>query len=138
MTVFLGLKHGYARPASLTLPELRLIGFVPAFDKPKPGLFSDDDRRIFDMMGGSLYQGHGSPWLHTVRKPGGDPKGDSVWGPGWTSDQLIRVDIVFKPDSAMTMDYVVRVRDHRGILHDMGLQAPPGEIVMFMPTVYMP
>ena len=61
---------------------------------PEPGLFTDDDRRIFDMMGGSLYQGHGSPWLHTVRKPGGDPKGDSVWGPGWTSDQLIRIDIV--------------------------------------------
>jgi len=70
------------------------IQLPPPPTAPEPGLFSDDDRRIFDMMGGSLYQGHGSPWLHTVRKPGGDPKGDSVWGPGWTSDQLIRIDIV--------------------------------------------
>ena len=46
LTVFLGLKHGYARPANLTLPELRLIGFVSAFDKPKPGLFSDDPKTV--------------------------------------------------------------------------------------------
>lgn len=51
---------------------------------------------------------------------------------------LIRIDLVFKPDHHMTMDYVVRVRDHRGILHDKGLAAPMGEVTQFMPAVYAP
>ena len=51
---------------------------------------------------------------------------------------IVRVDLVFKPDRHMVLDYTVRVRDHRGILHDMGLSAPPNQIVTFMPAVYMP
>jgi hypothetical protein len=30
------------------------------------------------------------------------------------------------------------VRDHRGLIHDKGLSAPPNEIVMFMPATYAP
>lgn len=51
---------------------------------------------------------------------------------------MIRVDLVFKPDTHMVLDYTVRVRDHRNILHDMGLAAPSGEIVMFAPAIYAP
>jgi hypothetical protein len=51
---------------------------------------------------------------------------------------LIRIDLVFKPDRHMVLDYTVRVRDHRAILHDMGLAAPAGEIVTFMPMIYAP
>lgn len=51
---------------------------------------------------------------------------------------IVRIDLVFHPDHHMVLDYTVRVRDHRGILHDMGLAAPPSQIVMFTPTVYMP
>ncbi len=66
------------------------VQLPPSPNAPEPGLFTGDDRRIFDMMGGSLYQGHGHPWMHTVRKPGGGP--DAVWGPGWTSDYLVKID----------------------------------------------
>jgi hypothetical protein len=51
---------------------------------------------------------------------------------------IVRVDLVFEPDRHMVLDYTVRVRDHRGILHDHGVDAPADEIVTFQPTVYMP
>jgi hypothetical protein len=51
---------------------------------------------------------------------------------------IIEVDLVFKPDHHMVLDYTVRVRDHRGIVHDMGLSAPASQIVMFTPTTYAP
>src|SRR5439155_16861733 len=57
VTVFLGLKQRYARPANLTLPELRLVGLVSAFDKPKPGLLSGDSKtlpRVDDKMPGRV------------------------------------------------------------------------------------
>jgi hypothetical protein len=51
---------------------------------------------------------------------------------------IIRIDLVFKPDHHMVLDYTVRVRDHRNLLHDKGLAAPPNQIVMFMPATYAP
>jgi hypothetical protein len=51
---------------------------------------------------------------------------------------IIRVDLVFKPDHHMVLDYTVRVRDHRGIIHDMGLSAPKSQVVQFMPAIYAP
>lgn len=53
--------------------------------------------------------------------------------------EMIRVDLVFKPDTHMTLDFNVRVRDLRGILHDLGLAAvtdKPGELQTFMPAAY--
>jgi hypothetical protein len=53
--------------------------------------------------------------------------------------EMIRVDLVFKPDTHMTLDFNVRVRDLRGILHDLGLAAvtqKPGELQGFMPMAY--
>ena len=54
---------------------------------------------------------------------------------------LIRVDLVFKPSAHMTLDYTVRVRDVRGIVHALGLAAATqkaGELAMFMPMPYNP
>lgn len=56
--------------------------------------------------------------------------------------QMIRVDLVFTPDRHMTMDYSVRVRDHRGIVELKGLAAPTCPAanndcqITFMPTMY--
>jgi hypothetical protein len=53
--------------------------------------------------------------------------------------EMVRVDLVFKPDTHMTLDFNVRVRDLRGILHDLGLAAvtqKPGELQPFMPMAY--
>jgi streptogramin lyase len=62
-------------------------------NKSAGSLFTGDDRKIFDMMGGSLYQGHGSPWTWTPRKPGADPNGDTVWVPAFFGQALIKMDI---------------------------------------------
>ena len=74
-------------------------------------------------------------------QPGQDPPPQTPVGPvipRAAFAEIIRVDIVFKPDRDMIMTYVVRVRDHRGILHNMGLAAPTSQIVTFTPTVFMP
>lgn len=57
--------------------------------------------------------------------------------------QIVRVDLVFKPDRHMRLEYTVRVRDKRGILHDLadGAFTDPaamGELQMFNPAVYTP
>ena len=51
---------------------------------------------------------------------------------------MIRVDLVFTPTRHMVLDYTVRVRDQRGIIHDMGLSAPMNELMMPTYTLYAP
>ena len=80
-------KHEYATGKSYDV-HLPPSPYAPAAD-----LFVGDDRRIFDMMGGTLFHGKGHPWMHTIRKPGGSETSDAVWGPGWTSDHLVKIDI---------------------------------------------
>lgn len=63
------------------------------------------------------------------------PVGDPI--PREAFRQIIRVDLVFKPDRPMTLEYTIRVRDTRGILHellDAALTEAPGELTMFAPT----
>jgi hypothetical protein len=52
--------------------------------------------------------------------------------------ELIRIDLVFKPDRPMTLDYTVRIRDHRGIVDIKGVDSPMAEVVQFAPVVYAP
>ncbi|HLL20924.1 MAG TPA: hypothetical protein VK427_02285 [Kofleriaceae bacterium] len=55
--------------------------------------------------------------------------------------QIVRIDLVFKPKQAMRLEYTVRVRDVRGIMHELlGAAATdaPGELTTFTPAVYMP
>ncbi|HEX7842316.1 MAG TPA: hypothetical protein VF469_32815 [Kofleriaceae bacterium] len=55
--------------------------------------------------------------------------------------EMTRIDLVFKPDTHMTLDFNVRVRDLRGIMHDLLLAAvtqKPNELQTFMPMVYNP
>jgi hypothetical protein len=54
---------------------------------------------------------------------------------------LTRIDLVFKPSGHMTLDFNVRVRDLRGIMHPLLLTAvtqKPGELQTFTPMVYNP
>jgi hypothetical protein len=51
---------------------------------------------------------------------------------------MVRIDLVFKPDRHMTLDFNVRVRDLRGIMHDLLLAAKPAELQMFDPKAYAP
>lgn len=55
--------------------------------------------------------------------------------------QIVRVDLVFKPDRHMRLEYTVRVRDVRGIMHellDAAMTESPDELAVFMPMVYVP
>ena len=85
------------------------------------------------------FQPMSAPILPTATMP--DPPPQTPMGtaiPRAAFANLIRVDLVFKPDHHMTLDYTVRVRDHRGIVDDKGVASPASEIVMFMPAVYTP
>lgn len=66
---------------------------VPKARNPNAELFTGDDRKIFDSIGGSIHHGRGTPEQYTIRKPGAGPgPTDAVWGPGWFNDALIKVD----------------------------------------------
>jgi hypothetical protein len=52
---------------------------------------------------------------------------------------MTRIDLVFKPNTHMVLEFNVRVRDVRGIMHDLLLAAvteKPGELQPFMPKPY--
>jgi hypothetical protein len=52
---------------------------------------------------------------------------------------LIRIDLVFRPTTHMTLEFNVRIRDQRGIMHDLLLTAvteKPDELQPFMPAVF--
>lgn len=52
--------------------------------------------------------------------------------------QLVRFDITFEADRHMVLEYGIRIRDHRGILHPEGLAAPPEELAVFTPAEFVP
>ena len=55
--------------------------------------------------------------------------------------QIVRVDLVFKPDRHMQLEYTVRVRDNRGIMHellDAAMVEAPDELQTFAPASYTP
>jgi hypothetical protein len=76
------------------------------------------------------------PAMVGAAPPMQDPDGPIV--PRSAFAELIRIDIVFKPDRHMTMDYTVRVRDHRGIVDLHGTHSPMAEVVQFAPATYAP
>lgn len=70
-----------------------------------------------------------------VQTPVGDPIPREAFA------QMVRIDLVFKPNQHMVLEYNVRVRDKRGILHDLLLTAvtdKPDELQTFAPEVYNP
>jgi hypothetical protein len=71
-----------------------------------------------------------------VTMTGGEPTGPAIPSIAWR--QLVRVDIVFKPQAHMTIDYLVRVREHTEVIHEEGLNAPADELAILDPAPYMP
>lgn len=83
------------------------------------------------------FQPLSTPVLPTAAMP--DPPPQTPMGtviPRAAFASLIRLDLVFKPDHHMQLEYTVRVRDQRGIVDDKGIASPASEIVMFMPAMY--
>lgn len=52
---------------------------------------------------------------------------------------IVRVDIVMKTDTHMTIDFALRVRPHvNDVIHDMGMDAPVGELTILDPAPFIP
>ena len=67
--------------------------------------------------------------------------GGEVMGPAIPRDafrQIVRIDLVFEPRAHMILEYTVRVREHVEVIHEMGLNAPAGEIEILDPAPYIP
>lgn len=65
------------------------------------------------------------------------PEGDPI--PREAFRQIIRVDLVFKPDRPMVLEYTIRVRDVRGIMHellDAAVTEAPDELTAFAPAAF--
>ena len=52
--------------------------------------------------------------------------------------QMIRFDLTFVANRHMVLEWGVRVRDQRGLLHDELLAAPAEELTAFMPAEFVP
>lgn len=52
--------------------------------------------------------------------------------------QMIRYDLTLDANQHMVLEYTVRVRDQRGLLHKKLLAAPPAELTQFMPAEFIP
>lgn len=120
------------------------------------GLFTEDDLREASIDLDQVTRGNVSPFFaaQTVSKnelsfqpltaPVLNAQGmitQTATGPAVPREvfaEMVRIDLVFKPDHHMTLDFNVRVRDLRGILHDKLLAAPPAELQMFDPMAYAP
>lgn len=136
-----------------------LAGDIP-IDVPASGsvsgLFTEDELREASIDLDSVTRGNVNPFraVQLVNKdelsfqpltaPVLDAQGmitQSPMGPPVLRAQfaeMVRIDLVFKPDRHMTLDFNVRVRDLRGIMHDLLLAAKPAELQMFNPMPYAP
>ncbi|MBA3453304.1 MAG: hypothetical protein H0T42_09460 [Deltaproteobacteria bacterium] len=96
-------------------------------------LVVDKNRTEFSEMNPLTYDDDGEPLPQTA--PG-------LVVPRQAMAQLLRIDLVFKPDRPMVLEYTVRVRDVRGeIVHELALAAftdPVGmnELQPFMPAPF--
>jgi len=142
-------------------PTPGLAGDVPidvAAGRRVSGLFTEDQLREASIDLDQITRGNINPFRATltisknaasfqpVTAPMPDvadyeqtPVGPEV--PREAFAEMTRIDLVFKADRHMVLAYDVRVRDLRGILHELLLTAvteKPDELTMFMPMEYNP
>ena len=67
-----------------------------------------------------------------VQEPIGDPIPREAFA------QMTRIDLVFKPDRHMALDFAIRVRDVRGIMAEKLMDADEGDLAVFEPMEYAP
>ncbi len=77
-----------------------------------------------------------TPPMPTVMDYMQTPTGPAV--PREAMAQMVRIDLVFKPNRHMVLSYDVRVRDSRGLLADKLLATDPGKLATFAPATYAP
>lgn len=52
--------------------------------------------------------------------------------------QMVQYDVAFIANRHMVLEFNVRIRDHRGMLHDLLLDAPVEELTVFTPAEFQP
>jgi hypothetical protein len=142
-------------------PAPGLDGDVPIDVAPGAqvsGLFTEDNVREAAIDLDQITRGHFNPFAATLTisknaasfqpltplMPGAvDDRGQEIEqmpdGPPIPREAFAgftRIDIVFKPNTHMALDYSIRIRDIRGIMHDLLLTAEtekPGELQTFDP-----
>jgi hypothetical protein len=143
-------------------PTPGLVGDVP-ISVPKhskiSGLFTEDQLREAAIDLDQITRGNVNPFRATLTISKNAPSFQPMTVPMAAADgeltqepvgpevpraafaEITRIDLVFKADRHMILDYDVRVRDLRGIMHDLLLAAvteKPNELQMFMPMEYNP
>jgi len=58
--------------------------------------------------------------------------------PFTASAGMVRYEVNFTANRHMIMEYAIRIRDDRGLLHKDLLDAPPGELTVFNPVEFTP
>jgi hypothetical protein len=139
-------------------PPPPLVGHVPihvAAGRSVTDVFREDQLREASIDLDMITRGHLNPFA-AILTPSGDasefqpvelidptmpdlgtrPVGDAIPAAAWA--QLVRFDFAFTADQHMSLQYSVRVRDKRGLLHKLLLDAPTGELQAFAPAAYMP
>jgi len=117
------------REASIDL-DLITRGLVNPF---RATLVVDKNRTEFEEQTALTYDMDGEPLPQM---------GTGLFFPRETFAQMLRIDLVFKPDRPMVLEYTVRVRDVRGeLVHDLAMAAftdpvGMGELQPFMPAPF--
>jgi hypothetical protein len=76
-----------------------------------------------------MYDANGDQIMGT-----GEPTGPAI--PMAALRQIIRIDMSFRPDRMMRLDFTIRVREHVEIIHEEGLNAPAAELDLRNPAAY--
>jgi hypothetical protein len=133
-----------------------LTGDVPITIPPGgevSGLFTEDDLREASIDLDQITRGNVNPFRATLTvsknakafqpmtlpDAEGDQMAEGPAVPRAAFAEITRIDLVFKPDRHMVLEYNVRVRDLRGIMHDLLLTAAtekPDELQTFDPQAY--
>lgn len=117
------------REASIDLDEITRALYNPF----RATLVIDKHKESFEQLSPLMFDMDGEPLPQM---------GTGIIFPREAFAQLLRIDLVFKPDRPMVLEYTVRVRDVRGkIVHDMALAAftdpmAMGELQPFMPAMF--
>jgi hypothetical protein len=126
-------KEDQVREASIDLDQITRANINPF----RATLLVNKHDKSFSQLAPLMYDMNGDPLPQA---------GTGIVYPREAFAQMIRFDIVFTPDRPMVLDFAVRVRDVRGILHEMLDAAFDGGMLeaelqypsTFMPMVFIP
>ena len=129
-----GTLSGVFREDELREASIDLDMITRANTNPfRATLVIDKNRTEFAEMSPLMYDMDGEPLPQTAT---------GLVIPREAMAQILRIDLVFKPDRPMVLEYTVRVRDVRGeLVHDLAMAAftdpvGMGELQPFMPAPY--